>query len=240
MSSPILIFSHNYLVSNWETIVIEQLQLLLDTKLYQESTKIYYCVFAYEDNAYRKFVNLVIQHDPLNKIQIIQHKENKYEFLTLKLLQDTIKQCNKEVYVLYYHTKGLTSVQNHYREIDINQLISASVLEKNAYNWRKCLEYFNIEKWRKCTQELNKFDIAGALYVSNGWPFNNFYSGNFWWSKSSYLKKLPDININEPARIEAELWIGKTFHHWCNFYDNKGGNVYLDKYDPKEYREDLK
>ena len=83
MSNPILIFSHNYLVGEWETIVTEQLQLLLDTKLYQASTKIHYCVFAYENNAYKKFVNLVIQHDPLNKIQIIRHEENKFEFLAL-------------------------------------------------------------------------------------------------------------------------------------------------------------
>ena len=126
MSNPILIFSHNYLVGEWETIVTEQLQLLLDTKLYQASTKIHYCVFAYENNAYKKFVNLVIQHDPLNKIQIIRHEENKFEFLTLKLLQDTIKQYKEEAYVLYYHTKGLTSAQNHYHEEDINRTMPLS------------------------------------------------------------------------------------------------------------------
>lgn len=240
MSNPILIFSHNYLVGEWETIVTEQLQLLLDTKLYQASTKIHYCVFAYENNAYRKFINLVIQHDPLNKIQIIRHEENKFEFLTLKLLQDTIKQYNKEAYVLYYHTKGLTSVQNHYKEIDINQTISASTILQNATNWRKCMEYFNIEKWPNCTQALDVYDTVGTLYVSNGHPWNNFYSGNFWWTKTSYIKKLPDINVNCDARIEAELWIGKTQHYWFNFFSNKGENVYLDNYDPKDYRDDLK
>lgn len=243
MNNPILIFSHNYLVRDWETIVTEQLQLLLDTKLYQASTKIHYCVFAYENNAYRKFVNLVVQHDPLNKIQIIKHEENKFEFLTLKLLQDTIKQCDKETYVLYYHTKGLTSVQNCYNKHEgcFDKTIPSSTLHKNAVNWRKCLEYFNIEKWTKCTEALNTFDTAGALYIdSSGWPFNKYYSGNFWWSKTSYLKNLPDIDVDCEARIEAELWIGKNTHHWVNFHFNKGGNVYLDEYNPKEYRDDLK
>jgi len=224
MNNPILIFSHNYLVGDWETIVTEQLQLLLDTKLYQASTKIHYCVFAYENNAYRKFVNLVVQHDPLNKIQIIKHEENKFEFLTLKLLQDTIKQCDKETYVLYYHTKGLTSVQKY----------------ENVISWRKCLEYFNIEKWTNLTKALNTFDTAGALYIDSGWPANNFYAGNFWWSKTSYLKNLPDIDVNCEARIEAELWIGKNQHHWVNFYPINRENVYLNEYNPKEYRDDLK
>lgn len=231
MNNNIFIFSHNYLVGDWETIVNEQLKLLLDTKLYGSATKIYYCVFAYENNAYRKFINLVIQHDPLNKIEIIKHEENKFELLTLKFLQDKLKECEQETFILYFHTKGLTSIQNHK-----DLMTPDSILLKNTTSWRKCLEYFNIECWKNCVDLLPIYDTVGALYVNNGGPvYNNFYSGNFWWSKSSYLKKLPYFDVNGD-RMQAELWIGKTVHYWFNFYSNKSTDVYLDYHDPKEYR----
>lgn len=231
MNNDIYIFSHNYLVGDWETIVKDQLGLLLTSKLYGNSTKIYYCVFCYEENAYKKFLNLVVQHDPLNKIEIIRHEENKFELSTLKLLQKKANECQEEAFFLYFHTKGLTTVKNH-RYLGLPD----SDLLKNAISWRKCLEYFNIEKWKTCVEVLPDYDVVGAMYVCNGGPiYNNFYSGNFWWSKTSYLNKLPIIDVDS-ERIEAEIWIGKSPHSWFNFYSATAGNAYLHYYDPQEYK----
>lgn len=37
------------------------------------------------------------------------------------------------------------------------------------------------------------------------------FRGNFWWSKSDYIKKLPEIStLNNKDRVVAEMWITLT------------------------------
>ena len=40
-------------------------------------------------------------------------------------------------------------------------------------------------------------------------------------------------------RMGCELWIGCNNHNWVNFYSSKGGNIYYEYFDPKNYRKDL-
>jgi hypothetical protein len=244
MNKPILIFCHNYLVNDWDVIVKEQLLLLLETKLYQHSTEIHYCVFAHEDYSYRAFVNIVTQNDPLNKIKIIRHKENKYEHLTIQYLHKNINRY-EDAYVLYYHTKGSTSINNFmketYNDIPSNQLESTlkKLTSENITSWRKLLEYFTIEKWEECINNLSHSDIVGALYWINEKALKHkyFFSGNFWWSKSLYLKTLSEIDINGD-RIESEMWVGSKPHKWINLYKSPTSNAnhYCVYFNPQNYR----
>lgn len=226
VNNPILIFSHNYLVSNWEEIVKEQLLLSFKSELYKESTKIFYCVYSPDENSFNKFKEIVDYFDFLKKVEIIRHYENKFENLTIQFLHNTVKQYDN-AYVLYYHTKGTHSAT------------LTPEKEKNITSWRKLMEYFTIENWKDCVLNLAHSDTVGALYWINEahekWKY--FYSGNFWWSKSSYLSSLPEIDV-DGDRKEAEMWIGYNFHRWINLYPSPtvDANHYEIYFDPKEYR----
>jgi hypothetical protein len=230
---PILIFCHNYIAHNWYEIVDEQLELLVNSELYHNSTQINYGCYAKDKFQLYKFIDLVSKYDTSNKIKIHIHPINDGERQTMILMQDICKNYS-DAYVLYYHTKGITSLLTHTYIEDLEY--------SNIESWRKCLEYFNIECWRECINNFENnlsVDTIGALYVGNsGNPFKYFYSGNFWWSKTSYLNNLPDMKERD-NRMGCELWIGQNIHNWINLYPSKGGNIYQEYFDPKEYRKDL-
>ena len=229
---PILIFCHNYINHNWYEIVDEQLSKLVNSELYDNATEIYYGVYAEDNFQLYKFIDLVKDWDSKDKIKIVVHPINDGERQTMILLQEIIKNY-PDAYVLYYHTKGITSIQNHTDLEDIKY--------QNIESWRHILEYFNIELWEDCINTFKgnpNIDLCGALYVENGEPFNLYYSGNFWWGKSSYLNNLPNMRERD-NRMGCELWIGCNNHNWVNFHSSEGGNIYYEYFDPINYRKDL-
>ena len=131
-----------------------------------------------------------------------------YEFDTLHLLW---RECQEEdMNVCYLHTKGVTKWD--WRCVD---------------DWRNYMSYFIIDGWRDRIRELREYDCTGVNlcgedrkvcsknYISwsdeTGWPMH--YSGNFWWSKSSHIRKINDINKWPPKedyeswRIMPEMWL---------------------------------
>lgn len=61
--------------------------------------------------------------------------------------------------------------------------------EKYHHNVRKNLDYFILEKYRLCLYWLERgYDVVGVALSL--YPTLHF-SGNFWWSKSKHLDKLP-------------------------------------------------
>jgi hypothetical protein len=79
---------------------------------------------------------------------------------------------------------------------------------------------------------LEDYDTSGAFMISQ--PAH--YSGNFWWTKTSHLKKLPFLdNNNVPSLNRGEFWLGcleNTKMHnlpGCveiNFYENDYLNIH--------------
>ena len=230
----ILIFCHNYIAHNWYEIVNEQLELLVNSGLYHNANQIHYGCYAEDKFQLYKFIDLVSKYDTSNKIKIHIHPINDGERQTMILMQDVCKNY-LDAYVLYYHTKGITSLQNH-KDTQIEY--------SDVESWRICLEYFNIECWRDCVGDLTKhegLDVCGALYVGeSGNPWKHFYSGNFWWANSSHLNTLPDMKERD-NRMGCELWVGSKPHKWVNYYNppSEGKNIYQFYFDPKNYRKDL-
>ena len=92
------------------------------------------------------------------------------------------------------------------------------------------MEYFIIERHEECARIVNDDCDAYGMdlrCLSASFPFcGNFlvFSGNFWWSKASYVKILPDLNAmwlkNNKNRYTAEIFIGLMLTKPCSYYIN--------------------
>jgi hypothetical protein len=113
-----------------------------------------------------------------------------YETPTINLLHkhaiDTEDADNFNV--LYLHTKGVTRIN------------------VNVDDWVKYMIHFNVHKYKTCMEYLttHEYDTVGVNLSTTP---STHYSGNFWWAKSSYLKKLKRCeyeHYNSP-----EFWLTK-------------------------------
>ena len=99
------------------------------------------------------------------------------------------------------------------------------------------MQYFLIEKNDDCIKNLTKYDILGNnlvnlyCYEKDNISINKLhtlhYSGNFWWSKKTYIDKLPYLmndftNKSINTRYRAENWI------CSNYPDAKIGIIFQD------------
>jgi hypothetical protein len=223
-------FYHIFLteeLGTWSSLFIDQMKLIEDSGLFDNLEAIYMTAIGNDDNIY-KFIKLTETYG--SKVKVIntynrQLKSDKETFdnrdgntiisetVTLSALKKLADQ--EEFNVLYFHSKGITATENFLNRNNF-------VVFKNYLYWRKFLEWGVIERWQECVDALNSgYDTAGANFSSV--PVNH-YSGTLWWSKSSYIKRLPDPSKNDwweklklespdqwiktaPLRIKDEMWV---------------------------------
>nr|QBK90570.1 MAG: glycosyltransferase family 10 fucosyltransferase [Pithovirus LCPAC104] len=125
-----------------------------------------------------------------NKIHVINYSNNKelYEKPTLNILKYYAEK-NRNCKILYVHTKGISYKKD-------------STIYQNVSDWRKYMLYFLLEKHYECIELLNKYEVLGCNFLEN--PKKHF-SGNFWWCKSQYIFRLPEIISYD--RHDCEWWI---------------------------------
>lgn len=220
---PLVIFYHiycfNHQYNKWETTVIDQLQKLNNSLLYDNCSSIYTRIIG-NDNDIKQCK--VLMND-MKKIQIIKaNNHNDRELTTLKSLHSFSKE--NDSYILYIHTKGVTTGKNRREKYTIK-----------ANHWRNLMEYFVIEQWNQCIDILNKgYDACGILWRKE--PFFNellgHFSGNFWWANSTYLSDLPEIKDNS-HRGNHEFWIGRNDPNVYCFYES--GLNHHRSYYPRNY-----
>lgn len=214
----ILGFYHICMQNQWLSIVKEQVEIITKTKLYDATEEIFIgCLGSLEDK------NILLKILP-RKFKIIFYNKNihLYEIPTLQYLQDLSK--NQEFLAWYIHTKGIFS------EKTTNKI--------NVTAWRRMMEYFIIKEWDKCVKIIRQSgcDACGIeirktfkKLILPEKPRHHF-SGNFWWSKSKYVRTLPNItecwNTNNKNRFIAEAFIGMSpFPRLWSFY-NSGADLY--------------
>lgn len=160
---------------------------------------------------------------------------SKCEFPTLDLIWKHSQ--TEEFDILYLHTKGVTKPGH-----------------QNIVDWTNYLSYFSIEKWTDRKIDLEESDCSGVNLFGNPddirehpstWGYGKapiHYSGNFWWSKSSHIRKLPNPIAWLPDenhrrwRVMAEMWLcqhpdGKYACAW-----NSNTNHYESPYPAEIYK----
>ena len=216
------IFIHVCCLENWKYIFEDMIKNIKDSGLYNNTKKIFLGILGcFSNESY--FIYNFLDND--KKFQILYINENifNYEILTINCIKDFCNDNNNsdEANILYIHTKGVRKAGNNDCTI----------------SWRKMMEYHLIENYEKCLSYLGKYDVIGSNIINsfdkddkivsvNG-NHNYHYSGNFWWSKKSYIKNLPHLDIDLTntsilTRCKAENWI-------CSNYPNaKLGIIFND------------
>jgi hypothetical protein len=221
----------NVAVMNNVDLILSQILDRIDTSgLYEKSNEIYLVING-------NISDIKINLDK-EKYKIINsnHDTSKCEFPTLDLLWQHCQESN-DLNILYLHTKGVSKPNN-----------------KNIESWTEFLSYFNIDLWQDRLNELDKFDCTGVDLKGNpqdieshpslwGWgkaPLH--YSGNFWWSKSTHIQKLPrpidwipDNNYFR-WRMMAEMWVCQKDSGEYNSAYSANVNFYNCYLEPESYK----
>lgn len=211
-NNRINIFWHICAINYWRDVVQDQLDSLQESGLLSKCEKVH-ITFLGEN---KEDLNWLVS----DKIQIKNFSKNlkNYERICLNDLKDWSQQ--NESYVFYFHSKGVSKPQ----------------FRDNIWSWRKMMEYFLVQNHQKCIELLGSHDAIGislrevgtdAKILNENHKFH--FSGNFWWSKTNYLKKIPkipDIDMSYGGNYWlCERWV---LQPWPNV-------VALELYKPEYY-----
>jgi hypothetical protein len=202
-----------YCKNSWKEIFNEQLNDIFKSNILSKIESLFLSVNYYEDTDL-KYIKNKIEKFPKIKIANTYNK-NFFEFEALRVIKKICsqKKCN----IFYMHTKGAgISEENktfYHNSNDLNHLRLC------VRDWRKFMESHLLYNADIIIEKLKEYDACGVNLESE--PKNHF-SGNFWWSKSSFINKLPDIDIiNKNFRWSAEFWIGEETGKFLNLETNK-------------------
>jgi hypothetical protein len=210
---PTYVYYHIAQMGNWEEVLLDQIQALLDSELYEAADRLFSGVVGDAPLALPSKFETLFHHPDIRLAEIP----------TLNALRE--HALVEDFNVLYMHTKGVAYLEKG----NTKEIVTF---------WRRYMEYFCIGKWKECLEALDEFDAAGCEYYGVGPHFSGkiedpHFSGNFWWARSSYLRTLPkveDIVVSEDhaihPRMKAEFWVGSNpnirvkelFHHGLNSY----------------------
>ena len=183
-----------YLVPNkWEPIVLEQLEALYNITSLYEKASIYISLTddSESQHEFKKLRNII--SSKYNKIHFINvFSKNVYEYPGLKSVYE-VSTDNDSEYILYFHSKGMTSNQDLERGILFNYTIQ---------NYQKYLDEMENNK---------EIDIASLIPCVKGFGYYNFF-----WARSSYINKYCSKPEYSPSYIQHErytweIWIGNNY-----------------------------
>lgn len=151
----------------YQSIIQEQLDAIEKSGLLEKTTELLCFICDFKMNVMKLFRPFK------TKVKFITTTENLYERFALQNFRYYIHHKDKPYYMYYLHTKG----------------VSHPIEQKEFHERRRNLDYFILEKHELCLRFLHEgYDVVGtalSLYPSL------HFSGNFWWTKSSHLDRLP-------------------------------------------------
>jgi len=241
--AKLVAYYHVYLTDNpatWSSIVTEQLDLIERTGLLKELDQIRVTCITQKNShaaaifsricmAYSSKINITFVENPyLDDDDMVKNLNSQLtvtENVTMRRIWNDSQ--NEDMHILYFHTKGITSVIRH--------LTTNPETYLTYHYWRQFLNWGVIENWKSCVFGLQYHDVAGVNYYTNPSPH---FSGGFWWTNSSYIKKLPDPSSLDwwkklqadtsdiwlktvSDRFRDEQWLCSIPHVVCDIYTPK-------------------
>lgn len=204
------IYIHVCCINNWKEVFEKLMSKIKESGLYEKVDEIRCNVLT--TNANRQKIIDVFK-DP--KIIFKTFSDIKaFEVPTINWLHEDSK--TEDFKVLYLHTKGI----RHYRRRS----------EIYVKDWVDYLMYFNIEQYKVCLEKLDEYDTVGVNLSSE--PATH-YSGNFWWSKSEYIRNLDKCKYE--SYTDPELWLTRENKgNYCCLWQSEI-NHYEKRYPREKY-----
>lgn len=190
VNRPTYIFFHICTIKNWTSIVTEQLEALKISGLLDKTTNMF---VGYNGPDSKSLLEQYFLNEP--KVTLLDSDVSlQNECSTINLMTQFAKTLDIESNLLYIHTKGVT--------------------EKNdiQHAWRRYMMKFVVTLHHTCTELLEEFYTVGSILIEKP---KAHYSGNFFWTRSSYMKKLPLI-VDIKNRYNAENHILSAKQKACH------------------------
>lgn len=133
----------------------------------------------------------VLEHP---KVRLTQRQSHGKEEVTTQALWSFAATCEDDTRLAYIHARGMTRNPR------------ASQADSCAEDWTRMMEFFVIERWAVASSALNDHEAAGCEMWSYRGTYH--YSGNFWWARAGYIKRLPPPEQFVPDRRRVgEFWV---------------------------------
>ena len=190
--------------NNYLDVVKEQIDIL-NNGLINITTKVLIFITNYNQETCLELDNILSNND---KFVLIKSPDNLYEKYAINNYKQYITE--KEYYLYYFHTKGLK---------DINDPLFHVFKSR-----RQILNYYTLVQYNINIELLKTYDAVGcSLHL---YPKKHF-SGNFWWSKSSYLENLENIN---DKYLSPEMYV--LSNNNCKYISlaNDTNNILVENY----------
>ena len=215
----IKVFYHLNDSPGFEHVMSSQLTKMSESGLLDAASEVFMCTNGNEMSFAP--AQTVLAEYPNCKFVHTSNRRDLWEFPTLDLLKRNCQSSMEEFYVLYIHLKGLSRPN-----------------DPTVRDWREFMDYANIERWEDCVDVLDQnYDTVGANFIEAPWAH---YSGNFWWARASYIRKLDALKdpMNTPwgtpspytgavydignFRYDHEAWIGTGNPVWAEVATSPG------------------
>lgn len=201
---------HVYCDTDWERLVIKQIESLKNSGLFDATTTFYVSCITSKDSDVDKLKEIVGS----DKLQIISVTDNpcRYEYPALEYVRQI--SAAEDCMIYYFHTKGIS-----YQTSDCTDRAFLSFKNK-IVAWCEMMEYFIFFKWNVAVNALNSgYDTYGCYL----WPprKQKMYSGSYWWANSLYIRTLPDFREDVIAhdRFYSETWLFENTHKFFSAFD---------------------
>lgn len=226
---------HIFCAEGWEELVNEQIHSLKDSGLYEQTKTLFVtCITPQIGGGNIEIVKKIVG----SKCEIVEicNDPTRFEFPAIDFIYRLAQ--DRQFYVYYFHTKGVSYQRAklaQYPEKDFTKL------RENVAAWREFMEYFNFYRWNDAVHALSNYDTYGCKHTDetvNGHR-HKFYSGNFWWSKSDYIRTLPPIALEQYTnRYFAENWLCQEPEKCYDAFPTSL-ELYAIKIPPSIYRDDI-
>jgi hypothetical protein len=211
---PIYIYIHVCCIGSYEEIFNDLIFKIKTSGLYHVVKEIRCCVLGKTDNV-KPFI---FNKDPKIVLKSCSDELLLYETFTINRIYEDSKK--ESFYCLYLHTKGVTRSEDIF-----------------VKHWVDYMCYFNIYNYERCIKLLENNDTVGVeLLYKQDTVFDNpcHYSGNFWWSKSSYIKRLSscgNLTYNDP-----EFWLTRNENgKYVSLWNSNCSVLYHELYEKEKY-----
>jgi hypothetical protein len=213
-NTDIYVYFHVCCINNWKDTFLFLYANIKHSGLYSRTRAIRCNILSPYPEETIAFFQLLCD----NKIEIIGLSDDisLHEIPTINMLHRDACSATEDYNILYIHTKG----------------VRHRGLNPHVIDWMKYLAYFNIYRYDLCLSKLKEYDTVGVNMIKYPHPTLH-YSGNFWWSKTQYIRTLEPCvyqNYNSPEFWLTEKEQGKFCCLWNSHVDH-----YIQPYREEQY-----